>query len=318
MKVSTRVTTSLGAATSAVAVRAPAKVNLALSVGPGRADGYHELATVYQAVSLYDEVIATPSETLEVVVEGEQAAAVPLGRANLAHRAVTLLARQVGVAPGVRLVIRKGIPVAGGMAGGSTDAAAALVACDALWGLGLDRDKLLSLAGRLGSDVPFCLVGGTAIGTGRGERLTPALGRGRFHWVFALAEDGLATPDVFAEFDRLHAGRDVPAPRVRPGLMQALRSGDAQALGDELVNDLQEAACSLRPALVQTLEVGLDHGALGAVVSGSGPTVAFLVDGVEAGLEVAVALSASQVCRGVRRAQGPVPGARVLPTGSIQ
>jgi 4-diphosphocytidyl-2-C-methyl-D-erythritol kinase len=229
-----------------------------------------------------------------------------------------MLARHVGTGAGVRLVIRKGIPVAGGMAGGSTEAAAALVACDALWGLGLERDTLLTLAGRLGSDVPFCLVGGTAMGTGRGEALTPVLGRGGFHWVFALAEDGLSTPAVFAERDRLTAGGAVPAPVVAPELMQALRSGDAIALGAALANDLQEAACSLRPALRETLAVGLDHGALGAVVSGSGPTVAFLVADVEAGLEVAVALSASQACHGVRRAQGPVPGARVVPTGSIQ
>lgn len=311
-------TTLAGGASPAITVRAPAKVNLALSVGPLRADGFHELATVYQAVSLYDEVVASPSRTLDVLVEGEQAAAVPLGPDNLAHRAVTMLARHVGMGAGVRLVIRKGIPVAGGMAGGSADAAAALVACDALWGLGLERDTLLTLAGRLGSDVPFCLVGGTAMGTGRGEALTPVLGRGGFHWVFALAEDGLSTPAVFAERDRLTTDHAVPAPVVAPALMQALRSGDAEALGAALTNDLQEAACSLRPALRETLAVGLDHGALGAVVSGSGPTVAFLVAGVEAGLEVAVALSASQASHGVRRAQGPVPGARVVPTGSFQ
>jgi 4-diphosphocytidyl-2-C-methyl-D-erythritol kinase len=310
-------TTPTGARARTVTVRAPAKINLQLAVGPPRADGYHELATVFQAVSLFDDVVASPASGIEVVVAGDHAADVPGGPDNLAHRAAALLARHAGVSTGVRLEIRKGIPVAGGMAGGSADAAAALVACDALWGLGLERQALAEIGGRLGSDVPFCLVGGTAVGTGRGERLTPALARGQFQWVLALADGGLATPQVYAECDRLRAGRAVPAPAVADRLMQALRAGDAEALGKALSNDLQDAACSLRPALRQTLEVGLDYGAVGAVVSGSGPTVAFLVPDAESGLDVAVALSASGACRAVRRAHGPVPGARVVPSGSL-
>ncbi|MGN6087998.1 MAG: 4-(cytidine 5'-diphospho)-2-C-methyl-D-erythritol kinase [Actinomycetales bacterium] len=296
----------------AVSVRAPAKVNLSLRVGPVRDDGYHELATIYQAVSLHDEVVAEPAEGLHISVSGESAAKVPAGPTNLAAKAATLLARHVGVSPDVALSIRKHIPVAGGMAGGSADAAAALVACDALWECGLDRATLLGLAAQLGSDVPFSLAGGTAIGTGRGERLTPALTRGEFHWVFGLAEGGLSTPEVYAECDRLRAGRRPAEVSVSDAVMHALRGADAVGLGAALANDLQDAACSLRPELRQALEIGLDYGALGAVVSGSGPTTAFLVPDEEAAMEVSVALTASGVCRDVRRATGPVPGARVV------
>lgn len=299
-----------------VTVRVPGKVNLALGVGPVRSDGFHELVTVFQAVSLHDEVQASPAESLEVLVEGEEAGLVPLGSDNLAHRAAVLLARRAGVPPAVQLRIRKSIPVAGGMAGGSADAAAALVACDALWHTGLDRAALHELAATLGSDVPFCLHGGTAVGRGRGEMITPALARGRFEWVLALAEDGLSTPEVFAECDRLRTGREVPDPKVSDGLMAALRAGDPAALGESLSNDLQDAACSLDPRLHQTLEVGRASGALGAVVSGSGPTVAFLVADADDALDLAVSLGAAGVCRAVRRAYGPVPGARVLPGGA--
>ena len=300
------------ATSSSVRVSVPAKINLALSVSGIKPDGYHDLATVFHAISLYDEVTASPADDFSIRTEGEQSGLVPDDESNLAVKAARLLARRTGVTRGVALHVRKKIPVAGGMAGGSADAAGALLACDALWRTGCDREELLEIAAELGSDVPFGLIGGTAVGTGRGDRLTPALARGNYHWVIALAEGGLSTPAVYAEIDRLRAGRHIPTPEVPAALMQALRSGDAQALGNALHNDLQPAAINLMPSLEQTLEVGISDGALGALVSGSGPSVAFLVEDTEHALDLSVALSASGVVRDVVRATGPVPGARII------
>ena len=301
----------------AVTVRVPAKVNLQLAVGAPRPDGFHDIATVFHAVSLYDDVTASVSgvDEIRVTVEGTQAAQVPADENNLAVRAARLLAEHAGVSPAVDLHLHKTIPVGGGMAGGSADAAGALLACDALWGTGLSRSDMLELAAELGSDVPFGLVGGTAIGLGRGERLMPALARGQFEWVLALADGSLPTPRVYAECDRLRAGRVLPEPRVSDALMSALRAGNSEALGRALRNDLQPAACSLRPSLRMALEVGTDYGALGGIVSGSGPTVAFLVRDHEHGLDLAVALTASGACRSVKRVYGPVHGARTLEPG---
>jgi 4-diphosphocytidyl-2-C-methyl-D-erythritol kinase len=244
--------------------------------------------------------------------EGAGVADVPVDRSILAAAAAVALAERAGIEPQVRLHLTKSIPVAGGMAGGSADAAAALVACDALWQTGLSRNDLLELAAGLGSDVPFSLVGGTALGTGRGEVLTPVLARARFEWVVAIADGGLSTPEVYAECDRLRAGRVLPHPRVSDALMSALRSGDADALGAALHNDLQEAACSLRPSLRRTLETGEDAGALGGIVSGSGPSVVFLASSPEHAIDLAVALTATGTCQAVRRAHGPVAGARLV------
>jgi 4-diphosphocytidyl-2-C-methyl-D-erythritol kinase len=298
---------------SSVTVRVPAKVNLQLSVGAARPDGFHELATVFQAVGLCDEIVArTPAGPgITLTLSGEGEGVLPLDESNLAYRAAVLLAEHTGVEPAVDLHIHKSIPIAGGMAGGSADAAGALLACDALWRQSTPRDELMALAAELGSDVPFALHGGTAIGTGRGEHLTPVLSRGSFHWVFAVAEAGLSTPAVYAECDRLRGGRTVPDPYVSDMLMQAVRAGDALLLGKALHNDLQPAALSLRPMLRQVLEVGEDFGALGGVVSGSGPTCAFVARDEEHALDIAVALTASGVCRTVRRATAPVVGARV-------
>ena len=299
---------------ASVTVRAPAKVNLALGVGPLRPDGYHGLATVFHAVGLYDDLVATPlpeGSGLQLVVEGEGAGEVPLDGTNLAARAVAAL-EVYGASPDISLTIRKGIPVAGGMAGGSADAAAALVATDALFDLGLAKEHLLDIAATLGSDVPFALHGGTAIGSDTGTRLTTALVRGSYHWVFVLAEEGLSTPLVYREFDRLSAGRAVPEPVVPDALMAALRAGDAVALGKALHNDLQQPAVLLRPHLAQVLSIGHEYGALGGVVSGSGPTCAFLARDDAHAVDLAVAFSASGVCRTVKRAIGPVPGARVV------
>ena len=299
---------------ASVTVRAPAKVNLALGVGPLRPDGFHGLATVFHAVGLYDDLVATPlpggSGTV-LHVEGEGADDVPTDGTNLAARAVELLV-PFGASRDVALAIRKGIPVAGGMAGGSADAAAALVAVDALFALGLTREALADVGAELGSDVPFALHGGTAVGRDRGTDLTTAMVRGTFHWVIVLADGGLSTPAVYRECDRLREGTVVPEPEVPQALMAALGQGDAVALGRALSNDLQPAALSLRPQLRQVLELADDYGSLGALVSGSGPTCAVLARDEEHALDLAVAFTASGVCRTVRRASGPVPGARVV------
>ena len=352
--------------TSAVRVRVPAKVNLALRVGAADAQGYHELGTVFQAVSLGDDVTAEPAPagTFTMTVHGEGSAFLPTDDSNLAIRAARLLATHSGRNDvGVRLSVRKRIPVAGGMAGGSADAAASLVACNALWGVGATREELHTLATQLGSDVPFMLLGGTAIGVGRGERLTTLMTSGTYHWTFALSHTGLSTPAVFHEFDRLRASLPIPRdartpphpdwvrppqstddlryasfvvlpnrarmtpelptrdeethPSPRPTdipaeLLEGLRAGDAVAVGKVLTNDLEEAALSLQPGLARTLKIGREAGALGAVVSGSGPTVAFLAASAAHGAELAETLGLFSGVRAVRRAYGPVAGAQVI------
>ncbi|MFP5218246.1 MAG: 4-(cytidine 5'-diphospho)-2-C-methyl-D-erythritol kinase [Actinomycetes bacterium] len=298
---------------SRVVVRAPAKLNLHLSVGPLRSDGFHDLTTVFHAVSLVDEVTATAASELSLSVEGE--GDVPTDERNLAWRAAALLAEHTGRAPAVALHVRKSIPVAGGCAGGSADAAAALVACDALWGTGMTKDGLAALAARLGSDVPFSLHGGTALGTGRGEQLTPVLERGRWSWVLALSDTRLSTPAVYAELDRLRDTGPVRMSADPADVLSAVRAGDAVGLGRALHNDLQPAALSLAPQLRRVLAAGRELGALGCVVSGSGPTVAMLAADPDAADGLAAELAAEGVCRAVRRADGAVPGARVVEAG---
>ncbi|MCX4233843.1 4-(cytidine 5'-diphospho)-2-C-methyl-D-erythritol kinase [Streptomyces sp. NPDC020707] len=295
-----------------VTVRVPAKVNVQLAVGGARPDGFHDLANVFLAVGLYDEVTVSPADTLRVTCEGPDASQVPLDRTNLAARAVEKLAARYGRRADVHIHIAKDIPVAGGMAGGSADGAGALVACDALWGTGASRDELLEICAELGSDVPFSLVGGAALGTGRGERLRVLEVGGSFHWVFAVADGGLSTPAVYGEFDRLNEGVSVPEPVASGGVLAALASGDASALAEAVSNDLQAAALSLRPSLASALAVGVDGGALAGIVSGSGPTTAFLVADAEAGGKVADALVGAGVCRAARVAVGPVGGAVVV------
>jgi 4-diphosphocytidyl-2-C-methyl-D-erythritol kinase len=294
-----------------VTVRVPAKVNLHLAVGDPRPDGFHELITVFHAVSLFDEVTATPAYDLSIGVSGEGAETLSCDEQNIAWRAAIALAERTGVEPAVRLELSKGIPVAGGLAGGSADAAATLVACDALWGTELGRPELVELAAQLGSDVAFALTGGTALGTGRGERLTPVLAAGRWHWVLALADGGLSTPEVYRELDRLRAEAGVERIGPPDALINALRTREPERLGRLLANDLQPAALSLRPSLARTLRAGDELGAIGGVVSGSGPTVAFLARSPERAVHLAAALSGSGVCRTVRVAHGPVPGARI-------
>ncbi|GAA0940568.1 4-(cytidine 5'-diphospho)-2-C-methyl-D-erythritol kinase [Nonomuraea longicatena] len=299
---------------SSVTVRVPAKVNVQLSVGPLRDDGYHDLVNVFHAVSIFDEVEARESERLSVRVSGESAELVPVDDSNLAIQAARALAKHAGRAYGVDLVIRKAIPVAGGMAGGSADAAGALVACNELWGIGLPLDDLMEIAADLGSDVPFSMIGGTAIGTGRGEQLSELETNGTFHWVLAVADGGLSTATVYRECDRIReaSGEQVAWPQVSEPLLAALRTGDARALGDALVNDLQPAALMLRHSLARTLEAGREFGALGSLVSGSGPTCAFLAADAEHAADLAAAIAGTGVCRSTSTAYGPVGGAQLV------
>ncbi|WP_405751879.1 4-(cytidine 5'-diphospho)-2-C-methyl-D-erythritol kinase [Streptomyces sp. NBC_01411] len=296
--------------TAGVTVRVPAKVNVQLAVGGARPDGFHDLANVFLAVSLYDEVTVAPADTLRITCTGPGADLVPLDRTNLAARAAEVLAARRGIEPRVHIHIDKDIPVAGGMAGGSADGAGALLACDALWSTGASRDELLGMCAELGSDVPFSLVGGAALGTGRGERLTPLEVGGAFHWVFAMADGGLSTPTVFREFDRLTP--DAGPPQASPALIDALRTGDTVALAGALSNDLQPAALSLRPSLADTLAAGTAAGALAALVSGSGPTTAFLAKDADAAERIAAELLESGTCRSARVAASGVAGATVL------
>ncbi len=298
-----------------VTVRVPAKVNLHLSVGDVRPDGYHELVTVFQALSLTDEVTVAVTEEPGVEVYGEGEGSVPTGANNLAWKAAQALAAHVGKADGeskVRVVLRKGIPVAGGMAGGSADAAATLVGLASLWKLEISRDELAGIAAKLGSDVPFALYGGTALGTGRGEQLVPVLSRHTFHWVLAFDQRGLSTPRVFGELDRLREEGSPPRIGSHTPVVEALASGDPRQLALLLGNDLQAAAVSLRPGLRRTLRAGVNAGALAGTVSGSGPTCAFLCADAQSAVEVAAELSGAGVCRTVRVAHGPVPGARLV------
>ena len=309
--------TTVPAASTMVHTRAPGKVNVFLKVGSLLDDGYHDVAIAYQAVSLYEDVRAFPADDFSVSVTGTvNLSRVPTDGSNIAITAARLLARRTGYRGGVRLEIDKHVPVTGGMGGGSADAAATLLACDALWGTNISREEMLGLASELGSDVPFALTGGTAIGTDRGDQLSPALAKGQFHWVLALADYGLSTPEVYTELDkhRQRHSQDIfpaeVAPSVDSDVLQALRAGDPHMLAECLHNDLQAPALKLQPSLASVIELGEKNGALAGVVSGSGPTVAFLTADLDSALELQIALSAAQM--NVVRATGPVHGARII------
>ena len=272
------------------------------------------MTTVYHAISIYDEVSARRGDQLTLTMEGEGAGILPLDESNLVLRAARALAVHTGVPAQARLHLRKQIPVAGGLAGGSADAAAALVACDALWGTGLSRDELAQIAASVGSDVPFLVHGGTALGTGRGETVSPVLARASaWHWVVAVADGGLSTPAVYEELDRLRTtGRADPPIGAPDGLLGALRQRDPAVLAAALGTDMQVAALSLRPALAGTLTSGQKAGALAAMVSGSGPTCVFLARDAGHASALAAELSDSDTCRTALTAIGPVAGARVV------
>ncbi|MDZ4046404.1 MAG: 4-(cytidine 5'-diphospho)-2-C-methyl-D-erythritol kinase [Rhodoglobus sp.] len=305
------------AAPTMIHTRAPGKINVFLKVGALLDDGYHDVAIAYQAVSLYEDVRAYPADDFSVSVSGTvELSRVPTDGSNIAIKAARLLAARTGYRGGVRLEIDKHVPVTGGMGGGSADAAATLLACDSLWGTAFPREDMLELAAELGADVPFAFTGGTAIGTGRGDQLSPALAKGQFQWVLALADFGLSTPAVYQELDE-HRARHIQdispapvAPSVDTNVLQALRAGDPHMLAECLYNDLQAPAIHLEPSLADVLELGERNGALAGIVSGSGPTVAFLTADLDSALELQVALSAAQLT--VVRATGPVHGARIV------
>lgn len=305
-----------------VTVRVPGKINLELVVGPRRSDGYHDLVTIFQAVSVYDEVRVEPAAHWSITMSGPHAEGVPVDNSNIALRAARALAgraedfvelgkvSQIGP---VSISIDKHIPVAAGMAGGSADAAAALVGCAELWDLSVLREDLQVIARDIGADVPFMLHGGTAVGSGRGDDIAPVLSQGVAHWVLWVSTGaGLSTAQVYAEFDRLHGDGTPPTPSLSPHLISALRTMDPEAMGSALHNNLTPAALSLQPALQTVLDAGLDLGAHGAVISGSGPTVAFLVASPAHALDLSMGLAARGPGGDIVRATGPVSGAHVV------
>jgi len=302
-------------APTTVVVRVPGKVNLQLSVGPKEEDGFHTIVTVFQAISIFDEITASQGlqgTGIVITVSGDHTHGVPVDANNLSAKAAQLMVKKYDLPGDLQIEIKKNIPVAGGMAGGSADAAGTILALDALYCLGMTREDMHAIAKKLGSDVPFMLTGGTAVGRGRGDDVTSALSRGTYHWVLALSTSGLSTPAVYAECDRLRAELEIANPHANDQLLQALLGADSIQVGKNLINDLGSAAISLRPALRLILDVGNEYGALGSIVSGSGPTVAFLVADEEHALDLTVALTSSGVVGSVTRATGPVHGAKVI------
>jgi 4-diphosphocytidyl-2-C-methyl-D-erythritol kinase len=267
-----------------VTASAPGKTNLFFAVGPLLDDGFHDVASIYLALDLREEVSVSPASAWSIAVSGnisaEQIAAVPTGEENLVVKAAKRVAELAGTRPQpLAFAIDKHVPVAGGMGGGSADAAAALVAVNALWCTGVESK--LSDTVELGADVPFALAGGIAIGLGRGEQLTPIESVPSIHLVLVTNDHGLSTPAVYKRLDELRAARGadprlVPAAIVPEVLIRALQAGNLADIAELLMNDLQEAALDLRPDLKQTIEDGIAAGALTGFVSGSGPTIAFL------------------------------------------
>lgn len=297
-----------------VTVRAPGKVNLSLRVGGLDNDGYHPLINVFQAVSAWEEVTATPraDNALSLTVQGPGSRFVPVNESNLVAKAARALQARTGTDLGANLAITKGVPVAGGMAGGSADAAATLVALNAMWRLGLGPQELSTVGATLGADVPFCLLGGTAVGLGHGDLLTPVTAEGTFHWVFALRAKGLSTPAVFRRFDELFPAGCPLDDRDNAGLYAALAAGDPEKLADHLHNDLHPAALDMAPDLQKTVDVAMGAGALRVIVSGSGPTLAILAGTGEQASEIKAALLETKVCAGALLANGQVRGAHIV------
>lgn len=299
-----------------VRVRAPGKINIHLGVGGRQADGYHELATVFQALNLYETLTLVPGGSGSVVVRGRYADDhVPQDETNLARLALnTLIAaledeRDVSVLRNLDIVIEKQVPVAGGMAGGSADAAAALRGAAHLIG-GVDDEVLSECAVAVGADVSFLLHGGTAIGRGRGEKLSPVLTRGSFHWVLATSAGKLSTPQVYSRFDELTP--DPLPPQVPAEVLKSLAAGDVDALADSCANDLTDAALNLMPELAEVVEAGRAAGALVPLLSGSGPTIGFLARDAHHALDLAVLLQATRGVNEAIRTTGPAQGAHVV------
>ncbi|WP_394215910.1 4-(cytidine 5'-diphospho)-2-C-methyl-D-erythritol kinase [Brachybacterium vulturis] len=298
-----------------VVVRAPGKINLSLGVGAVDDRGYHALATVFQAVDIYETVSATRADELSLEVHSEVPGEIPLDESNLALRAAELLRTEFDLRDGAALHIHKQVPIAGGMGGGSADAAATLVALDRLWGLGLGSEGLRQLGSRLGADVPFAMLGHTALGRGNGADLTTVLTHGEWTWLLAVPGGHLSTPAVFRRFEEIATGGGRPPvthPTVDERQLQALSGGNLELLADTLHNDLQAAAFSLHPGLEPVVEAAEQHGALAALVSGSGPTVAVLVEDEAQARSIAAGLMSESLVESCLVARGSAAGASVL------
>ncbi|HEX5861227.1 MAG TPA: 4-(cytidine 5'-diphospho)-2-C-methyl-D-erythritol kinase [Nocardioides sp.] len=294
-----------------VRARAAAKINLHLGVGGLRDDGYHDLCTVYQAITLFDTVEVEPWDTWRVETRTEpyiDRADVPMSADNIVSRAGALLAELHEVEQRADVVVEKAIPVAGGLAGGSADAAAALVVLDRLWELQTPREELERLAARLGSDVPFALLGGTGHGRGRGELVTPVHDPGEWWWVVVPQREGLSTPAVYRHFDDMVPNAGSPA--SSDAVVEALATGDARELAARLHNDLQRPVFDLRPDLRNLIALGESEGALRGLVSGSGPTCVFLCDSEDDAAAVADGLRYTGQFTALT-ASGPAPGPTV-------
>lgn len=310
---------------------APGKVNMSLRIGPLREDGYHDVATLYFAVSLHEEVTAAPREDEAITVSLSERSAftdvqyqdggetlpatIPLDERNLAYQAAKKLRERLGIRSGVDLTITKNVPVAGGMGGGSADAAAALVACSALWGSGFSKEQLAEIGAELGADVPFAIFGGAAVGQGVGDQLSPLLTRGELNLVVVPANTGLSTPEIYRELDsmREEAGITAEEPELDADLVRAVCTSDAEMVATLMANDLQAPAVRKIPSLERMMDVGLLEGAMQGMVSGSGPTVVFLArDAVSAG-QLATGLEERTDVWAIP-VTGPAPGARLLTT----
>ena len=300
-----------------VIVETPAKINLSLRVGDLRDDGYHELSTVFLAVGLTDTITVT-DQTGEITLSLERGDAEMLGpvESNLAVRAARLLRDTHGdPSLGAHINIEKRIPVAGGMAGGSADAAGALLACSELWGLKLERSQLMELGARLGADVPFALLGGVALGRGRGDELAPLLHRGSHTWVIAHQSNGISTPEAFRRLDLARAEGRSPSVDSEGDVIRALLTGDSAQLAAALSNDFQEVIRQSRPEINQLLELAGKTEALGVILSGSGPSVAYLCENEAAAHRVAKKIQ-QLVPVQTMVLHSPVPGAWVSEWGS--
>ncbi len=278
---------------------APGKVNLFFKVGPLKDDGFHDVASLYLAVDLRETVTAQISTDYSVKVTGSlgdfQLLAVPTDESNLVVKVAGRIKAEAGTPEAIKVAIGidKHVPVAGGMGGGSADAAAALVAVNALLHAELPAERLHEIAATLGSDVPFALAGGAAIGVGKGDVLTPVDSVAPIHLVLIFDDQGLSTPAVYRRLDEIRAARDetTDASEINRHIIRALQNGNPFEIAELLHNDLEEAAISLRPDLKIKMTTALQHGAIRVMVSGSGPTILALAASEVAAMQIARSLN---------------------------